>query len=302
MSRHSALRYLIGSALILFLGACSDSSPVEPIPLSPYATVARGRIDVEGGLIAIESPRDGIIRKLGVREGQSVRQAEELLLLDVTESQLALTRALAGVRQAQAHLHLLQQQQTAASVRAERLLAAARAGAGEAQAADDAAAAAAQLIAETSVAAAELAGAEAATQSARYEISLRTVRSPSAGTVVQINAQIGGTTRNATGSLLTLLPDAPRIVRAELNETYIGLVSPGMTAQVSAEDDNKQVWNAKVSRISAIVTSSQLEDDPQRRSAARTVECVLSLDPASDLRVGQRVLVRFIRPETAAKG
>jgi hypothetical protein len=31
------------------------------------------------------------------------------------------------------------------------------------------------------------------------------------------------------------------------------------------------------------------------------VECVLSLDPMADLRVGQRVMVRFLKPVAATK-
>lgn len=302
MSRHGTWFSLAAAALIVQLVACSPSPPVAPVPDSPFVTVARGRIDVEGGLIAIEAAREGIIRTLSVHEGQTVAAGQPLLTLDLQESQLVLAGAVAAVRQAHAHMGLIKEQLAAAKVRAQRLTAAAQSGAGDVQSADDAAALATQLKAEAVVAAAELAGAEAKAESARHEISLRTLRSPAAGTVVQLQAQVGTTTRTASGALLTLLPTAPRIVRAELNESYVGLVQAGLSAQVSAEDEDTRLWQAKVLRISPIVTSSQLEDDPQRRASARTVECVLSLDAASDLRVGQRVLVRFVKAATEPKG
>jgi hypothetical protein len=70
-------------------------------------------------------------------------------------------------------------------------------------------------------------------------------------------------------------------------------------------------WSAHVLRIGRVYGPATLENDPQVRANARTVECVLAFDePTSDqtrdLRIGQRVMVRFgaapTPPRAAPKG
>jgi hypothetical protein len=89
-----------------------------------------------------------------------------------------------------------------------------------------------------------------------------------------------------------LLPDRPRIVRAELNEAYVDRIKPGMQAEVVRDTDQGKTWPARVLRIGEVFGPSRLTDDPVERAGAHDVECVLALDGA-DLRIGQRVLVRF---------
>jgi hypothetical protein len=57
-----------------------------------------------------------------------------------------------------------------------------------------------------------------------------------------------------------------------------------------------------VLRVGKVFGPATLEDDPGVRANARTVDCVLVLDRPSSLRVGQRVLVRFLPDKTATKG
>jgi multidrug resistance efflux pump len=242
-----------------------------------------------------------VVSHVAIHQGQDVHKGDVLLELDATASHLALRAATAEQQQARAELAVLEQQRRAAAVRAERLAAAAKAGAGEGQLADDAAAALAQLTAQREVTQAAIAAAEVKASAARYEITQRTLRSPQSGTVVQLAAQDGVAVSAQSGALVTLLPAVPRIVRAELSEGYVAQVRAGLSAEVSAEDDAEKAWPARVLRVSAVVAASQLEDDPQRRASSRTVECVLSLDPMADLRVGQRVMVRFLKPVAATK-
>ncbi|MEO6925328.1 MAG: secretion protein HlyD, partial [Rhodanobacter sp.] len=83
-------------------------------------------------------------------------------------------------------------------------------------------------------------------------------------------------------------------VRAELNESFVGMVKPGTHAEVSANSDNGGVhWSAHVLRIGKVYGPATLENDPQVRANSRTVECVLAFDQPQNLRIGQRVTVRF---------
>ncbi|HZP68094.1 MAG TPA: HlyD family secretion protein, partial [Rudaea sp.] len=151
----------------------------------------------------------------------------------------------------------------------------------------------AELGAEIAVA---QAGADAASQKlkqADYEIAVRTVRAPVAGKIVARNTRVGDMVSPANADLLELLPDAPRIVRAELNESFVAKVSVGMQAEVRSEADPQKTYPARVVRIGDVFGPSKLAETSQETTDARDVECILDLDGAP-LRVGERVQVRIL--------
>jgi RND family efflux transporter MFP subunit len=281
-------------AMPYLLAACSKpaDAPTSATakPAAAYAAVARGRIDIEGGLLNLSTSRDGTLATVAVHEGDHVKQGQLLAALDTQPAKLAVDAAQAQLEQAQAQLKLLAIKQAAAEQRAKRLAAAVAAGAGDGQSADDAHEAAAQLDAEQQ---ADRAAQDMVSQKldeARYELKQRSLLAPFDAEVVRVLAQPGASVSPSSGPLFTLLPQKPRIVRAELNESFVGVIQPGMHAEVVA--GNAQ-WSAHVLRIGNVYGPATLENDPQVRANARTVECVLAFDQPQDLRIGQRVIVRF---------
>ena len=202
--------------------------------------------------------------------------------------------AQAQLEQSQAQLKLIAIKQAAARQRAQRLQAAVAAGAGDGQSADDARELAAQLDAEEAAGRAAISMATQKLAEARYELKQRSLLAPFDAEIVRVMAQPGASVSPSSGPLFTLLPDKPRIVRAELNESFVGVIHPGMHAEVMANSDNQTAhWSAHVLRIGAIYGPATLDNDPQVRANARTVECVLAFDQPQHLRIGQRVVVRF---------
>jgi len=303
------------SWLLLACSKPADAPTSNTAKTAPaYVAVARGKIDIEGGLLSLSMPREGTLATVAVHEGDHVRKGQLLAALDTEPATLAVEGAQAQVEQAQAQLKLLDVQLPAAKQRAQRLTAAVAAGAGDGQSADDAREAAAQLGAghEAAVAAVSMASQKLA--EARYELKQRSLFAPFDAAVVKVSAQPGASVSPSSGPLFTLLPEKPRIVRAELNESFVGVIRPGMHAEVSADSGpNAAQWSAHVLRIGQVYGPATLENDPQVRANARTVECVLAFDqpgsdqPSSDqsrsdqsrpdqtrnLRIGQRVIVRF---------
>ncbi len=266
----------------------------------PDIAVARGRIDIEGGLLVLASPRDGILDRVAVHEGDEVKQGQVLATLDTHSARLAVDAARVQLEQAKVQLALDAVKHSGAKRRADRLVAAAAAGAGDGQSADDARDASAQLSAEhdSNRAAADMAALKLT--EAKYELAQRTLLSPVAGTVVRVSAQLGTSVSPNSGALFTLLPDTPRIVRAELNESFVTAIRPVAIAEVATSDNAKGGRRrAHVVRIGQVYGPMPNEGDASVRDSARTVECVLAFDqPQAELRIGQRVIVHFPRNPT----
>jgi multidrug resistance efflux pump len=161
------------------------------------------------------------------------------------------------------------------------------------QSADDATTSLAVLKAELGAAEAAVTLARAHVDAARVEQDALSIRAPAGGRIVRRLVHVGDAlSAQAATELFQLLPDRPRIVRAELNEAYVDLVKPGMQAEVVRDSDQGAAIPARVLRIGEVFGVSRLTDDPVERAGAHDVECVLQLE-GSDFRIGQRVLVRF---------
>jgi acyl-CoA reductase-like NAD-dependent aldehyde dehydrogenase len=120
-------------AVASLLAGCSSSDPAPAAPgASPataYVAVARGKVDIEGGLLSLAMPREGTLATVAVHEGDQVRQGQLLAALDTEPATLAVQAAQAQLEQAQAQLKLLGIKQAAAKQRAQRLAAAGAPGA-----------------------------------------------------------------------------------------------------------------------------------------------------------------------------
>jgi multidrug resistance efflux pump len=149
---------------------------------------------------------------------------------------------------------------------------------------------------------AEVAAAEAAVKVARAHVKeaqaaldARRIAAPVAGRIARRAVRVGDiVSAQSADALFEILPDSPRIVRAELNESYVDKVKPGMRAEVVRDGDSGPAVPARVLRVGDVFGPSRLADDPGERAASRDVECVLALEGGA-FRIGQRVLVRFRR-------
>ena len=277
------------------LSACSGQHPAPAAAAPSYAAMARGVVDVEGGLLRLLPRRDGVVATVPVAEGAMVQRGQLLLTLDARAAELGVTMARAELDQARAHADELSARLPAAQTRAARVAAAAKAEAASQQDSADAASTLASLRAEISAARASVEVARARLAQAQHELGLRSLRAPVAGTIVHRYAQPGETiSAQSTQPLFELLPQRPLIVRAELNESFIGHVQPGVRAEVVLDAaGNGRTWPAHVLRLGLVYGPTRLGPQHDQPADAHDVDCVLALD-AAGLHVGQRVLVKFI--------
>ena len=296
----STYRLLGLLATVLSIGACSrsadhaGSAQAAPLAQPQFAAMARGRVDIEGGIVRITAPRDGVIAELHVAAGDTVKQGDLIAVIDAHQAELAAGVAKAELDQAQARAAALRAKTGGLKLRASRVSQAAEAGAATGQSADDAKQALTELNADIAEADAAVEVARQHLKQARYEVEVRSVRAPVAGRIVSRPAHIADVVSAQSGSeLATLLPDSARIVRAELNEAFVAKVAVGMNATIVTETDSGKSWPAKVIRIGDVFGPSKLTESTQEPTDTRDVECILQLDD-NDLRVGQRVQVRFL--------
>ncbi|MBA4805620.1 MAG: efflux RND transporter periplasmic adaptor subunit [Brevundimonas sp.] len=281
--------------------AADEKAQADARVESPYAAIANGKVDIEGGIIQIAARRGGVVREVLVQEGDRVVAGQILARQEDDEPRLALQRARAEVAQAESQLRQIQVDINTARREYDRLqrlvdtnfVAAQRLD----QARDEIAAAEARLAAQQ----AAIQTARARMSEAEYNVELTVIRSPADGRIVRryANPGAGASTLNVS-NMFDLEPDAPRIARAEIVESDIPNVTVGQAVEITPEGDPSKVYVGTVLRRAAVFGARKLaSDDPSQRSDERVVEVVVTAGDAP-LLIGQRVLVKFMKPgETA---
>jgi HlyD family secretion protein len=258
-----------------------------------FAASAKGRIDIEGGVVKLAARRDGVIESVRVKEGERVRPGQVLATLDAKLSQENLRLAISEQLEARRKVEPLRVRVKAAEREMQRFEALSRQDAVAKQALD-------KSKDERDTAQAELMALQAAEEAAarrvavaELEIEERVVRAPAAGQIIQSQAKPGNgvSTLNVT-PLFLFAPDAPQIVRADLEERFLPAVRPDQSAQVVLEAVPDKHWEAKVLRLGLVVGQRPSSDDPAEKQDQRVVDCVLAIN-APELLIGQRVIVRF---------
>ena len=255
---------------------------------------AKGRVDIEGGVIRLAARRDGVIAKVLVEEGARVKAGQVLATLDDELAQRNLALARSEVLQAEQERKKAEVELTAARREARRLEPLAQNETVPGQELDRARDA--RMLAEVAVQAslAGIATARARQQVAAREVEERKVVAPLDGQIIQRQARPGNgvSTLNVT-PLFLFAPDGPRIVRAELEEQDLGSVAPRQRAEVILEADPTKKWAATVLRVGRVIGQRTPSEDPSEKQDNRVVEVVITLNTDA-LLIGQRVIVRFL--------
>jgi RND family efflux transporter MFP subunit len=292
----------IGFAALL-LSACGKSGAgtqtyklAGAVPPSPFATIANGKVDIEGGVIEIAARRFGVIKDVLVHEGDVVRKGQVLARQEDQDSILAILAARATVAQAESQLVLGEVNLKTAQREYERLSKLAPSNAVAVQQLDQARDGVATAQAQLGIQQSAIQTARAQLAQAEYNEELTNIRAPMDGKIIRryANPGAGASTLNVS-NMFDLEPDLPHIIRAEIIESAIPDVHVGQEAQIIPEIDSSKVWTGHVIRIAATFGSRKLKSDSaSEASDERVVEVVISADKAPFL-IGQRVMVKFLK-------
>ena len=298
---------VLGGGAFVLTSQANDKKEAEAAqaakaaPESPFVAVANGKADVEGGLIQVAARRAGIVRDVLVQEGQAVQEGQVLARLEDDEPRLTAARARAEVAQAQSQIALIQVELSTARREHERLQALAPSNFVAGQKLDQSQDVIRQAEARLAAQRAAVATAQARLNEAEYDLELSVIRAPADGVIVRryANPGSGASTLNVS-NMFDLEPIGQRIVRAEIAEGALPHVQVGQTVQIASEADPSKTFQGQVIRRAGVFGARKLvSDDPTERTDDRVVEVVVSADGAPFL-VGQRVLVKFLRPAQAA--
>ena len=262
---------------------------------TPYAAIAAGKIDVEGGVIQVAARTAGVVREVDVQEGDSVTKGQVLARLEDDQLKLAANQASAAADQARAQIALLQAQRNAAARELHRLEQLKQFAA--VQTVDKQRDLVTQADASIAAQRAAVATAQAQLASTQYQLELTAVRAPADGRIVRryANPGSGASTLNVS-NMFDLEPNTSRIVRAELAESDLPNVTIGQEVEIVPDADPLHPAHGTVIRRAYQFGARKLlSDDPSEKTDERVVEVVANVDRAQFL-IGQRVLVKVIKP------
>jgi HlyD family secretion protein len=134
------------------------------------------------------------------------------------------------------------------------------------------------------------------TDLAKAELGVKecTVSAPSKGTILRLGVSVGEVLGPSPRQpALMFCPDAPRIVRAEVEQEFADHVALGQNASIQDDATATGSWTGKVTRLSDWYTHRRsILLEPLQYNDVRTLECVIELAPGqAPLRIGQRVRV-----------
>jgi len=305
MARNLSLSVSIFLGLLsgIFLSACNHKTAAQTneknvtAPASPYATIANGKVDVEGGLIEIDARRFGMVRDVLVQEGAIVTKGQVLARQDDQDSLLAVDNAKATLTQAQTQIGVIDITLKTARREYDRLKQLALSNAIAQQQLDQAGDAIATAEAQLKAQQAGVQTARTQLAQASYNEELTNVRAPVDGKIVRryANPGSGASTLNIS-PMFDLEPAIPHIIRAEIIESALPDVHAGQEAEITSESDASKTFPGKVIRIAATFGGRKNKSETGAEATdERVVEVVVSATGTPYL-IGQRVMVKFLKP------
>lgn len=265
-----------------------------------FIAVARGIVEPFGGLMRLAAQREGLIEAVMVEEGDRVTKGQELARLNDSAAQVQLTIAQTELDQSLLQERLSRLRAEAAQAEADRLVPLRAAGALPGRQIDEAVRTAEIAAIELQVAAQNIVLAQQRLSEQQAALDAHIVRAPADGIIVRRTARPGdGTSTSTVTEMFLLAPDGPLVLKAQLDEQFVGLVQVGQSAEILLERDDGTRLMGSVNRVAPVFGSLASAQPGQVAGgdAARTVEISILLEGPADqlarLVLGQRMIARI---------
>jgi HlyD family secretion protein len=284
-------------AMTAMLMACSNEVPGErdfKTEETGYAAVANGRVDVEGGLVAVAAKTPGVVEAVYASEGDRVSKGQILARLNFDDETAAIDESDAQLRLAQAQLGYARVESVATAREYRRVARLRGTGAVSGQLIDKTRDTADLAHFKHLERAAQVNAARAARARTLLARDRKTITSPVDGIIAQSFATPGaGVSTLNVSTLFVIAPIAPRIVRAEVTDNALQSVKVGQPVEIFQEGSKSKPIPGTVRRISPVFGARFLQSDTaSQRTDERVVGVVIATDDLA-IPIGKRVLVRF---------
>lgn len=264
---------------------------VLPAPKTPFALVARGSVDVEGGIIEISARSAGTFTKVYAQEGDYVEAGQLLAEQDDTEQQVVVRDARAGLEQAKLNLEIARNEQAIAErdlTRAELQFNGEAISEQEFDRAKDSLARSKNTVLSRQ---ASVAQSENGVARALASLELLKVRAPLPGRIVEALVRPGvGASTNQVSTAFVLVPDGERIIRLSVDPDVVDKIAVGQDVVIASSTGGPASYPGTVSRIAELFSSA--ETSGMRGGGAPKLNVVIAA-PNLPLRIGEPVIVRF---------
>lgn len=265
------------------------------VPKSPYTAIAKGKVDIEGGIVEVSARTSGTYREVLVTEGDYVEAGQVLAVQEDDQEQIAVKNAKAALVTAEIALKRLMLRKRIADRDNARLKELVEIDASSAQELERAMDAYESLLLDIEAQQASMVSTRNALDSAKFRLDQRIVRAPRAGRIIEVKVQpgSGASTLNVT-TAFTLMPEAQKIVRAHLDQSFVGQVKKGDIAIISARSGVNQEFEGSVMRVSEIFGRSSSNNNGGRGISGNdnAIELVIAAGDIP-LLIGQNVMLRF---------
>lgn len=301
-----SFKFWITILIVIFIGflfkesftqenATFESRAIKP-PISNYTAVAKGKIDVDGGIIEVSARLGGTFRKVYVQEGDIVEARDVLAVQEDNEEQIALKSVNAQLMSAKATMNSLLLRKKIAQREYDRLKPLLTIDASSQLDLDRAMDDIDQITLDIELQEAAILRAQASVESAQFKLEQRTIRAPVAGRIIEAKARpgMGASTLNISAAF-TLMPNTQKIVRADLDQNFVGAVKVGDKAIISPDANPETQYQGEVLRVGEIFGRKTTNDSSSMRGGSNNdyvIEIVVAAGKIP-LLIGQQVLVRF---------
>ena len=291
---------------IIFLAFACGKKKAEttPVEIKPVSTAfGLGKVEPQGGISNLAAPVAGIVSELTVSTGSKVKKGDVLMVLDNTDAQHSVseinsryTAQQKAVESAKilAKQGLIKLNETERKLRDSRELFEAGALSKESL-----------LVLENDLESekqnqqklendillqeAQIKEISAQRSMRNEDLNRTSLRAPMDGTVLDVLPKKGEAV-NRYETYLLLAPDAPLVVKAEIDEMFSGKIAVGQSCSIYLSEDNEPVAKGKIIRISPdLKKKSIFADSGQDFQDRRIREIEVSLDNDPKLLIDTKV-------------
>lgn len=265
---------------------------VVSIPDTDFSVIARGNVDIEGGVIKVSARIGGTFESVLVVQGETVSKGQVLAIQDTGGEELEIKNASIKVKSAQLNLEEAKLNQKIDEREYNRV---------KLQRELDAVPEAELDRAFDSMARAELSirrhegnlrNVEAEMASISYTLEQRKIRAPVNGKILEVYAKPGvGASVNDVSTAFLLLPEGRSLIKVQINEADLHKIQSGQKVIISARSDPETEYNGKVDRIANIFTGHGTNT---LNNNGGTIEVVITSE-FLPLRIGRPVVVKFMK-------